>query len=222
MLNNHTKRDCQQHIDLVRAVNLLFMNNLLAYLRLFLLILSAFWGLGYSDYAQAMRCGTRLVSTGDIDVQVQARCGEPYWRSQRREFVSFGVGGPVELRREIIEDIWYYNFGSNSLIRMLRFRDGTLYQIDTLGYGRGKVGGDCTEVAVSRGSSEGEVVLRCGQPLSRSTFYEDRVIRDGSGRELIRPVSNERWRYRIPGSRFLHELVIRDGKVEAVRLIDIN
>ena len=36
---------------------------------------------------------------------------------------------------EIIVEIWTYNLGPNKLMRQIRFEDGIVVDIDTLGYG---------------------------------------------------------------------------------------
>lgn len=87
------------------------------------------------------RCGSDLVYEGDGRSRVLAKCGPPtdivhsvalrtpaYWRSGRP--IYFG-DGPVEVPVEV----WTYNLGPNSFMRRLRFEDGQLIQIETLGYG---------------------------------------------------------------------------------------
>lgn len=91
--------------------------------------------------ALAFHCGTKLVHEGDTSGAVRAKCGDPaeinvrsvlrrpvVWRHGRPFFSSFDfVAVPVET--------WIYNFGPNKLMRRLRFEDGELVDIETLGYG---------------------------------------------------------------------------------------
>jgi hypothetical protein len=91
--------------------------------------------------ADAMRCGNRLISEGDTRSQVRGLCGEPadvQTRSILRRphytlngrFVYFGDG-----LIEIPVEIWTYNFGPYKLMRRVRFVDGQVEEIETLGYG---------------------------------------------------------------------------------------
>jgi Protein of unknown function (DUF2845) len=89
--------------------------------------------------AEAMRCGNKLVYEGDEMAVVEARCGKPvqvthsyimripsYWYHGRRfQLSDEEVQVPVET--------WVYNFGSRKLMRKLRFEDGVLIEITTLG-----------------------------------------------------------------------------------------
>jgi hypothetical protein len=91
----------------------------------------------------SLRCGSRLVSTGDGKDKVRTLCGEPtsvsfagtvrrggydpYSPYQYRYYDPPWVETPVEL--------WTYNFGSSKLLRKLRFIGDELDEIRTDGYG---------------------------------------------------------------------------------------
>lgn len=91
--------------------------------------------------ADAMRCGSRLITDGDARSQVRELCGEPtdvqrrtilrrpYYDLQGR-IVYYGDG-----LIEIPVEIWTYNLGPYKLMRRLRFVDGVVEEIETLGYG---------------------------------------------------------------------------------------
>ena len=90
----------------------------------------------------ALRCGSHLVSEGDSRSEVVAKCGEPTEINQKSAILrqpTVWVGG----RRyvvgnglvEIPIEVWIYNLGPNKLMRRLRFEDGVLVDIDTMGYG---------------------------------------------------------------------------------------
>lgn len=181
-----------------------------------LLVLMA---LACAGNAYALRCGSRVVATGDYDFQVRDRCGEPYWIASYGELLVAGAGGPIERRVERVFDDWYYNFGPNQLVHRLRFRDGRLIRIDTLGYGSHGIGGDCSDIDLARGTTPGEVVLRCGAPESRTARYRDILIRDAFGNERIRPVRHEEWIYRFPRSRFVRLAIFIDGRLDRVEHI---
>jgi hypothetical protein len=91
--------------------------------------------------ADSFSCGSRVIATGMQDTDVRAACGDPtearhdgilrrptIW-SQGRPIVVGGQPVPVPVER------WLYDFGPSRLMRRLRFDDGVLVEITTLGYG---------------------------------------------------------------------------------------
>lgn len=174
--------------------------------------------LAASGSAHAMRCDGRVISTGDRDFEVRARCGEPAWRDSHREWLISGVDGPLERRVERVHEEWLYNPGPNALLRRLHFVDGRLVEIETGGYGVREIGAECSDVALSRGSTPGEVFLHCGEPISRNYRDEEQVERDGSGNARIRPLRREEWLYR-GGSNTLRLVTFHDGRLERVERV---
>lgn len=92
--------------------------------------------------AFAFRCGTKLVSEGDSRAEVQAKCGEPAdkvtQRSVYRRPVIWSYGRPYYVGEDFMEipvESWTYNLGPNKLMRRVRFENGFVAQIETLGYG---------------------------------------------------------------------------------------
>ena len=90
----------------------------------------------------AFRCGSHLVSEGDTRSEVIARCGDPTEIDQRsailRQPVVWVGGRPYSVGNGLVEvpvEVWVYNLGPSKLMRRLRFEDGLLVDIDTLGYG---------------------------------------------------------------------------------------
>ena len=91
--------------------------------------------------ADGLRCGSRLVTQGDPRAKVRHYCGEPTdvqtHYIQRRP--SFTAGGRYysygDGYVEIPVEIWTYNFGPYKLMRQVRFVDGRIDEIETLGYG---------------------------------------------------------------------------------------
>ena len=169
--------------------------------------------------AHALRCGNRIVDRGDYDFQVRERCGEPYWTQTYSELIVSGMEGPLERRTERIYDEWYYNFGPRNLVQRMVFLDGRLIKIESAGYGERRVGGDCSDIALRRGATTGEVVLRCGEPASRTSRYEDVVFRDGRGNARVRPVRREEWIYTFGRSRFVRMAIFLDGRLDRVERI---
>jgi hypothetical protein len=92
--------------------------------------------------ADGFRCGTKLVTEGASRTEVAQKCGEPTdvrtSRSVFRRPAIWGYGRPIFVGEDLIEipvEIWTYNLGPNKLMRVLRFEDGIVVDIDTLGYG---------------------------------------------------------------------------------------
>lgn len=89
----------------------------------------------------AMRCGSRLAQEGDTRTEVRAKCGEPAdveVRTVLRPPIYWLHGKPVRLTgefREIQVESWTYNLGPRRLMRRVRFENGRVVEIETLGYG---------------------------------------------------------------------------------------
>jgi hypothetical protein len=92
-------------------------------------------------HAEAFRCGTRLVTDGDTAAKVFALCGEPSEvrrSSILRRPVLWLHGRPYYLSDDLVEvpiETWTYNLGPQKLMRQLRFEDGVLVEVKTLGHG---------------------------------------------------------------------------------------
>lgn len=101
-----------------------------------------------SDPAHALRCGSKLVLEGMLEQEVIRQCGEPtdvrYLGYVVRSFHPLSrrhLSGTVIYRyghdyyQEVPVTVFIYNFGPRKLMRRLRFEDGVLTDIETLGYG---------------------------------------------------------------------------------------
>ncbi len=102
-------------------------------------ILSGLLCCGISNADTTLRCGNHLVYEGDSMAKVQSLCGAPaqaahstlvkpqtYWRD----------GRPYSLGETVVQvDTWTYNFGPQKLMSEMRFEDGVLMHINTLGHG---------------------------------------------------------------------------------------
>jgi hypothetical protein len=86
-----------------------------------------------ANYVQAdnMKCGTRIVSTGDTKVKVLLRCGEPFFKevvgekTRYRRFFGWIIGSSTVLVEE-----WTYNLGSTKFLRTLTFEGNKLVKIE--------------------------------------------------------------------------------------------
>ena len=91
--------------------------------------------------ADNMRCGSKLLGNGDPRAKVRQFCGEPT-DVQTRSILrrpTFNFGGRTlsygDGYVEVPVEIWTYNFGPYKLMRQVRFVDGVVDEIETLGYG---------------------------------------------------------------------------------------
>lgn len=166
--------------------------------------------------AHALRCGERLVNVGDLDVQVRDRCGDPYWTEDRYELLVSGAHSVFENQREVQYTAWYYNFGANRLLVRFVFRDGRLFSEETLGRGVDSLGDSCSSVKFSRGSTSGELVAYCGEPISRRDMVDENIRRYGQGYERRREVHREEWIYDL-GGRFLYVLTLLNGRIDNIQ-----
>ncbi|HJP05220.1 MAG: hypothetical protein CL799_12570 [Chromatiales bacterium] len=101
----------------------------------------------------AMRCGTVLISKGDVQAKVLRYCGEPVQTNERyalRTGFYSGIGlaynGPsgqsIKAKRyypygryEVLVEGWIFNLGPNKLMRQVTFENGIVADVKTLGYG---------------------------------------------------------------------------------------
>jgi Protein of unknown function (DUF2845) len=103
----------------------------------------------------ALRCGHSLVQVGDYKDYVNEICGDPdnvqshyerrgnqiradgtqYNFNGGRQFPnnSFSVGQSNYAEIEVLVEDWTYEFGSERLSKILRFENGRLIQIESLG-----------------------------------------------------------------------------------------
>ena len=94
-----------------------------------------------SAWGQSFRCAERIISTGSTRAEVAGLCGDPAQIERKSIFntVSAGVPGPTGLTAgssvEIQVELWTYNFGPNKLMQRVRFEDGVVVHIESLGYG---------------------------------------------------------------------------------------
>ncbi len=102
---------------------------------------------GQAAAVDAFRCGHRLVTDGDPAAKVLALCGEPTEVRRSavlRRPVVWIRGRPYHLSDDLVEipiEVWTYNLGPQKLMRELRFEDGVLVEVTTLGPGYHEPGG---------------------------------------------------------------------------------
>ena len=117
-----------------------------------LVLMGAFSGILVTDvaWADGMRCGERLVSSGDSSHLVRSKCGAPSATEHRTQTETIrrrvivpcrtvvGGGACVEEQEyTVTHDIetWTYDFGPSRLVHYATFIDGALRDVQTGGYG---------------------------------------------------------------------------------------
>jgi hypothetical protein len=100
--------------------------------------------------AQAMRCGSRLISEGDPRDKVLNECGAPTnveeWEEERfdwfdrfppsnryREFERYGNAYRVRIFVRV--ELWTYNHGPSRFIDHVRLENGIVHKVYSGGYG---------------------------------------------------------------------------------------
>lgn len=104
-----------------------------------------------SASAQSLRCGEAVIAEGTAQAEVAARCGQPS-QINRQTLYSEGAaalpGGAVPGKglpvvpgivtrsgNETAVETWVYNFGPDRLMQSIRFENGVVVKIESLGYG---------------------------------------------------------------------------------------
>lgn len=88
--------------------------------------------------AFALRCGSNLITAGDLQIRVLQYCGEPASKivSYKEVFIKrwtpYGAAG---FANTIQVETWTYNFGPSRLMSILIFENGVLIQEETGSYG---------------------------------------------------------------------------------------
>ena len=100
--------------------------------------------------AQAMRCGSRLISEGDPLDKVVNECGQPTsvdsWEEERydyfdrlppanqyRDFERYGNAYRVKIHVRV--ELWIYNHGSSRFMDYVRLENGIVRRVYSGGYG---------------------------------------------------------------------------------------
>jgi hypothetical protein len=91
--------------------------------------------------AQSLRCDGKIISEGASRAEVAALCGDPVQVDQKSVYYRpiASTGNQANPRAasavEVQVEVWTYNFGPNRLMQRIRFEDGLVVRIESLGYG---------------------------------------------------------------------------------------
>ncbi len=172
-------------------------------------------GLGYAAPVSALRCDNALVKEGDYAFEIRQACGPPTAVERApppdRQHHHLGVR----------EERWYYDLGSNRLLRVLHLRDGRLRRIETRDHGLAdhESAGDCQPTDIQRGMTSYRLLRRCGEPDQRERRPLRRTQRHEGvhrGRDVV---WHEEWIYAF-GERYIARRVrLVAGEVQSVETV---
>jgi hypothetical protein len=81
-------------------------------------------------------CGDHVISVGDTRPDILNKCGEPFYKTSRQEEQKERFEDAVSRTVVVTVEEWTYNFGPQRFMRVITFRNGTVVDIRTGGYGR--------------------------------------------------------------------------------------
>lgn len=185
-----------------------------------LIILLSLASLPAGADAAGFYCGSRIVSEGDLKAEVQIKCGEPSWTNVRREEIVEKLGDAFKRRSFVTVEEWFYNLGPQSLLRILRFRDGILVNIETSGYGflpDAPARAECYDgTRFMTGDTELDTIVKCGPPDSKETKEEEVRLKLDATTERRVTVRVESWFYNFGPSRLVYVLKFTDGRLKEI------
>jgi hypothetical protein len=88
--------------------------------------------------AQSLVCGGKIIRQGITRAEVAAKCGDPAQVDHQSAYKNPAVGQSNLTAGSTVEvqiEVWTYNFGPNRLMQRIRFENGTVARIESLGYG---------------------------------------------------------------------------------------
>lgn len=164
--------------------------------------------------AHALRCGSNLVDTGFTKAEVYAKCGEPAWSTGWTEYLIDQPSSVLERRISIARELWIYDLGPQQFLRILRFTNGTLTDIDSGDYGTAR---SCALDDLSAGITQYEVERRCGAPFFRDSREEEVLLSHDRSRSRLVSRHVEEWTYNLGPHRFMRILVFANGMLVSSR-----
>lgn len=173
--------------------------------------------------ADSMRCGQRLIGDDDYAAELLSVCGEPDYRDVWSAPAPYGGGWVIDAEE------WYYDFGPNQLVRVVRLRNGRIDSIQTDGYGfaRQRQSRRCGPHDIIGGLSKFRLVRLCGEPMTRrfvgvfqpfygSPYGPRHGFPPGVRSSGYAPVYREEWTYNFGARHLLQVVTLENGRVVEV------
>lgn len=178
--------------------------------------------------ANALRCGNRIINEGQTSAEVLVACGQPVYRDEW----TFTIEHTGEYFADT--EVWYYDFGPQQLLRVVRLTEGVVRQIDTDGYGLGrKPALACNPNKLVTGLSKYRLLAWCGDPFTRRRENALRALRARPNgilryedQQMLRrneyesSVYRETWVYNFGPQFFMRKVLLEDGWVVSVESLE--
>lgn len=175
----------------------------------------------------SLRCKGRLIHAGDESVLVLQLCGKPLHQTSRPVLNAQSIGtesaAAASATREVVEDWTYRGEGANAL-KVVQIRRGRVASIRTAVLpAASSFANACDRGVLPKGTSQGEVKLRCGAPLSHSTWVEERLVASKPSENSNTVVSeaqliqHARWIYDTEPGRFYQVYHFENGRLVSVQ-----
>lgn len=166
--------------------------------------------------AASFRCGNRVISDGDRKYDVIMKCQRPLFSDYIEKEVIRRVSENEWRKFSVQQELWLYNYGPASLMRLMVFENEKLMEIRTLGYGypdgeTGRYTGDISKI--SRGMTSVEVAVHWGRPTYKSERVEERIIRTHENSYVKSYVTISEWIYNLGPSRLTKILSFENGEL---------
>jgi hypothetical protein len=91
--------------------------------------------------AQTLTCDDKIINRGTSQAEVAAKCGQPAQVDHNTVTTGGAVssgGQPLLISgasTQIEVEVWTYNFGPDKLMQRIRFENGLVVSIQSMGYG---------------------------------------------------------------------------------------
>lgn len=171
----------------------------------------------FADAAWALRCGNRLVNTGDRQFEVLAKCGEPLWRERWEDDVYERRFYDRLERQTVVVEEWIYDFGPNRLLYLLRFRNGRLTDISTGDRATTMAVDSCRDGHTLRvGDTKIAVIRKCGPPAHSDFRQDEELVVVDRQRAVRTTIRIDEWTYNFGSHRFLLHLTFENGRLSRI------
>lgn len=184
-------------------------------------------GLPAPPEARAFYCGTKLVSPGDTRIEVRRRCGDPAqeetWRVDQ---LAAPIGPPPSVVQTVAvhqDAEWLYNPGPTGLMQAVRFRDGLVLSVTSVGLGFRAGSRDlarCRMGTFDRGEVRAKIEALCGPPTDTLSWYDRRTRTSPFGDPERVHVRVQEWTYDFGRAHFVRTFMFENGRLVRVETGD--
>lgn len=154
--------------------------------------------------------------------EVLEACGPPFHQYILKQELIFDAGA-FERGRVLATSEWLYNFGPNRLMVLLYFEDERLVAIEHRGRGlsaHARPATVCGARVVHGGDTQGEVLLKCGEPDEIDQVRESVEVRINDFQRVRGPLYSEKWIYEGSGEFLVRVLLFRNNRLQRIFIRD--